>query len=867
MVNKFNMRKKMIEGLMKEVQGPRFGHDEIISYNPWDEYLCGVVIPQSWRNNSENSTYNPDFENISELEGNSAEEDSDIDEINNSFSSTELDATSMIKSFGLSFSLEIPNPQFEICATWARYFEERDEKTAINLFGSEIEITPENPAWKRHSFGEIFDIDFDNYLIDESVREITNTSEELMIEKTLNNYDSEKNIVDYDNDGFVKIYIKRLKMKEDLFTFSIYMVNDLTYIQKPRDYHADIDTCLFQPSIRINCSEEIKTQNIDFINESEKEFGFLYRDKPNVAVGHMCSAIWKSVDYVDKIDINQLWPDYNVRVENNSDYEKFLKPALRTDFIPLFPVSLPKFDLEDNDLLNSDELNAEKLSNLSPIALYDVLIKLVELYRLWIDDNLKSLKNVPSNYVKIANKLISNENFALERMVNGIELIRDDDLVYTSFCFANKAMSLQNSWGNNKDEFKWRPFQIAFFLMCLDDLYDEDSENKEYLDLLWIPTGGGKTEAYLGIMAFTIALRRLKAYEKNETGAGTAIISRYTLRLLTVQQFRRTLKMVTAAELLRIDKSSESIGWRPSFSKIKGDWIYGSTRFSTGLWVGGGVSPIHLLKSGGAIDILEEKNVKLGYNPGEPAQILKCPICGSWLSVPNSGLNDEVNKLHIVVKSSLSKNSVESKLCPLFEDNPVIKLKPIQSKNLHVGYYTLSFEIYGKFTQNQFVSDILTPIDDAGCEIASLGRFNLGYFNSLNAIERISADDEGVFDFEIWCTNPECDLNNVEWYEGCPYSDDDEIKFPDGNSNRIIYSPFEKNTRMPIPAYVIDDHVYSRCPTIIISTADKIARLAFEPRASAIFGNVNYFNKYHGYNRNGMFPQTVPINFKRFIYL
>ena len=228
-----------------------------------------------------------------------------------------------------------------------------------------------------------------------------------------------------------------------------------------------------------------------------------------------------------------------------------------------------------------------------------MLISLPALYEEWIKINEGNLENLEIQDKKIAQNLIQNENTALKRITRGIELIRDEDLVYTSFCFANKVIALQNKWSNPDREFKWRLFQIAFFLMNLEDIFVEDSQNRDVLDLLWIPTGGGKTEAYLGIMAFTIALRRLKAYLENETGAGTSIISRYTLRLLTVQQFRRTLKMITAAEYLRIDKSTGQIGWRPKFSKIQGDWIYGSTRFSTGLWVGGGVSPLHLLKKEG----------------------------------------------------------------------------------------------------------------------------------------------------------------------------------------------------------------------------------------------------------------------------
>ena len=127
--------------------------------------------------------------------------------------------------------------------------------------------------------------------------------------------------------------------------------------------------------------------------------------------------------------------------------------------------------------------------------------------------------------------------------------------------------------------------------------------------------------------------------------------------------------MVTAAEFLRIFKSDRGIGWRPNDSKINGDWIYGSTRFSAGLWVGGGVSPNHLLKEGGAIDLLKGTDVNSIFSQGEPAQILKCPICGSWLSVPELGLNDEINYVHIVISSKNDEIGVKNTLDEIFYDN------------------------------------------------------------------------------------------------------------------------------------------------------------------------------------------------------
>ena len=860
MVIETGLRKTMVEELMKEIKGPRFGADEAISFNPWSEYLSGIVIPEDWVNDLYSSS-SPDEEDISERDDGTKEDSSNDSEMIGNFSTKVLDPKSMIKSFGLSFYADIPNPKIEICATWGRYFKNKDRK-GLKLNGT-IEENEEEDVWERYSFGEIFEIEINEEEdIDETIYKEPK-EKELVITKTLKNYETEKEDINREKDGYVNIQIRRRKTKNNLYIFSIYMLNKLIIKQNMKDSRPDIEKCLFQPSIRINFDDEliIKNKQIEMINNSEKELDFLYQNKPIKALGHMCSSIWEEIDYVDKINIEQLWPDYNIRLKNNKKYEEFKRPKLRTEFIPLYPVTLPNFDLEDNDKLNSEDFLASDLANKSPDEIYETLIQLPELYDLWIKENEKK-KGEYEDYEEIVERLIKKEKNASSRIKKGIELIRDEDLVYTSFTFANKTIALQNEWSQivkNQDkkedereikEFKWRPFQIAFFLMNIEDIFNEDSKSKDTLDLLWIPTGGGKTEAYLGIMAYTIALRRLKAYQNNETGAGTSIISRYTLRLLTVQQFRRTLKMITAAEYLRVYKSENEIGWRPEYSKIKGNWIYGSTRFSTGLWVGGGVSPNHLIKKDGAMDLLKGEETQSTYSLGEPAQILKCPVCGTWLTVPETGLNDDINKLHIVIDSkSLSKVELETGIKKIIKDKPIDFIK-ISSNNHNPGFYTLSIQINDKYSRDKYQKDIATPIKKLGCEIASLSPLNIGYFSSLNKMKGEKIEFEGKFDFEIWCTNPECDLNKIKWIEGCPYPNSDDAYFPDGNFKREIDSPFKDNTRMPIPAYLIDDHVYTRCPTVVISTADKIARLAFEPKASAIFGNVTYYNKYIGFNRN-----------------
>ena len=142
----------------------------------------------------------------------------------------------------------------------------------------------------------------------------------------------------------------------------------------------------------------------------------------------------------------------------------------------------------------------------------------------------------------------------------GIGLLAADSDAWEAFRLANKAMLMQRArsdWLAAADpagppdldgDHRWRPFQIAFILLCLEGIADPHSGDRELTDLLWFPTGGGKTEAYLGLLAFTAMLRRLRAPSH---GHGVTAIMRYTLRLLTIQQFERASLLVCCLESIR----------------------------------------------------------------------------------------------------------------------------------------------------------------------------------------------------------------------------------------------------------------------------------------------------------------------------
>ena len=881
------LRKEMIKGVIEEIRGPRYGPQEVIEYDPWDEYLIGTTIPIDWKNRSERNKsedkdeilYNDllETEMVDDVDFDNSEDNNSENIVNSLSANSILNPNSQIRSFGVSFSVEGESPNIEICATWARYFKDLDSEEAYSLKGEivkrneDIEDIEDEEAgegnksdskkekmkptfWKRESFGYIKSVTIN----DECLR-----GKEIILEGG----EKEDNI---------KLYIKSFLVDENKLEISVYLMNNLKPDYSNKRFRVETEECLFQPSLRI-CLDEKSILGMDTLVESNNELDFLYKEKQVVGSGHLTSVIWKDIDYCREFDEDLLWPEGRIlTLTKNSDFEKFFKPSIRSEFVPLYPINLPKFDLENIDLI----LEAETLANSTQDELYVNLNKLVDAYSTWIEENekeaerLKKENKLSSSEIEIiygdTNKkgLLDKQKEARDRIKEGIKLICSEDLVYLAFCFANKTISLQNEWdkeyrGVEKD-FEWRTFQLAFILMNLESIFNENSKNKEVLDLLWIPTGGGKTEAYLGIMAFTMALRRLKArfgVTDEKTGAGVSIISRYTLRLLTVQQFRRTLKMVTAAECLRVWENNDNIGWRPEKCSLEDDWIYGSVRFSVGMWVGGSVTPLHLNKNNnsgepiGAMGILKfRENVADGAT-GNPAQIIKCPVCGSWLSIPEEdGLTDEENHVHLVVEAQ-SKERLENIL------DSMIELKDIKhqvsNKNLKSNYYAITLIIEGQYSPDDYkllINAIFSEVSekDPSFKFKSLNISNPGYFTSR---KKLGERKETETDFEIWCTNPECKLNHF-WKEGAPISDS-EFKFPDGNHERYIESPFEENKRIPIPAYLIDEHVYFRCPTVIVSTADKIARLAFQPRAGSIFGNIDGYNKYYGYYRNGLFPERA----------
>ena len=139
-----------------------------------------------------------------------------------------------------------------------------------------------------------------------------------------------------------------------------------------------------------------------------------------------------------------------------------------------------------------------------------------------------------------AEELLRRAGVAADRIEAGIDAARDDADALDAFRIANRAVAARAAAAaSDIDEPRWRPFQLAFLLMNLPGIADPSDADREVVDLLFFPTGGGKTEAYLGLAAFTLVLRRLRHPGDGLAGAGVSVLMRYTLRLLTLDQLAR----------------------------------------------------------------------------------------------------------------------------------------------------------------------------------------------------------------------------------------------------------------------------------------------------------------------------------------
>lgn len=845
-----SVRTELLLSLRQEILGPRQSCYEVLpgTQEPRNEFIAGVLIPRDASD-----------QNAKEIEGEAETLGTGIDEYGDDDSDEEapvaaaapvLDPKSLPRSMGISFIIRAKDggkPQIAFCATWARYKDEKD------------------PQGKQ-----VFRRVPNCYLTPELIPIIGSQS-----------------IPPIDK---IQISLRSVPRSDNTYKVSIYIVNK-TSLADPQEESGQrrlqTSDMIFQPQIRVVCGENTELLPFDSfepaveapeagsLEEEDESLALIYQEYQAYARGHLCAAVWQEIDPERPCQKeNPLkWIDGEI-VESqygNQQWQTFAKPDCRTEYVPCYPIQSPEIDWNSELTGHTPELSTAELAEIwNDTAIREALQPLIDGYGVWISHQKARVNDLDSKYQRAGNRHLESCDRALLRMQEAIDLIIGNEEVRLAFCLANKAIDLQASWKGRGGNFRWRPFQLAFVLMNIPAIANPLHPDRRTCDLLAFATGGGKTEAYLGLAAFTMGLRRLRSDKDthgDRTGHGVSVISRYTLRLLTIQQFRRALGLITACEVLRVENlgTSRPVGWRPKDCSWKDNNIWGTTRFSAGLWVGKGVTP-NALKDKflppnssllGAISALAGKR---GVD-GEPAQILNCPCCGSILAVPKDGLGtkQDGHTIHLVIKGDVKPELLSSQVIPLDEmvEAPIFS---VSNSGTADGYITLSMTFYlqtgsrvfAEKLDNWWINQVKPYLNHAPLipfRISRCGYFKKAYTGTRGA--------ENIENFEIYCSNPKCDLNNGQtWNEKVPLPFNKKcLGLIDTPNNFVWEHPLEafkqssNSLRIPISAFTVDDQIYSRIPSLLVATVDKFARLAFEPRAGSLFGNINRYCSREGYYR------------------
>ena len=542
-------RALMLEYVARQLIGPWDGEDELLRERPQARYLTGILFPQE-----ADAGADPDL--AADLEDEIADPSADDDEDEDPLA---LAQQQLPSSVGVSFMLpRWGSVLVEIHA--ARYESEGDEwrRRAVPLVGeSAITLVPPTDGARRTS--------------------------ELI----------------YDGAASVETVWRPFG---DGALITVALVNRRRITQGGK---VDVADCLFQVTLRCHPAESLigRYPTPFHINadQEDEEFSLLYRNVPTFAIGHGCAATWPP-----STPTGAAW--------------------VETTHIPRHITPSVDFDLPDA----ADALSLSRLAEItdSPQEVLRKLYGFVDGYDAWADRLEKSVVEVDVSQQEAAHRLLERVHGARRRMRAGIVLLEEDPVVREAFAMANKAMLMQmirsrdpfarrRAWtdplpdapdyDDPERHWRWRPFQLAFLLLTMESLAVDSCPDRESVDLIWFPTGGGKTEAYLAAMAFTVFHRRLIL---GDQGVGVTVMTRYTLRLLTSQQFQRAATLACACELIHRDNEDRM----------------GSIPVSIGIWVGGSNSPNNYAE---AVKLLEQIREREQTTGG--FQLELCPWCGTEL--------------------------------------------------------------------------------------------------------------------------------------------------------------------------------------------------------------------------------------------
>ncbi|MCC6649748.1 MAG: helicase [Candidatus Eisenbacteria bacterium] len=566
-----------------DLVGPLGGHEEELEQRPGERYIVGTLAPRD-------EVLAP--EKDEDLEG--AEEDEDAQGPSDSGSASRV--TMLPQSFGLTFAVDRACSALSVTARWGRY--EHAPSSS-----KETPTGKPKSAWLRRPF--------------------ECTSDPLVLgEGAIAPWQPDSERADIRVTG-------RVRERDSQWIVTLFLVNDQRAPEKNRD-----EAWLFQCELQVHAAdgsaafvrrplERMGHAGDPAAMAEERELAMLHRHDLEFAVGHGVSVEW------------ELAPNDVARAG-----------SVRTEALPSYDVArMDPVTEADESSLTALELDMRTLGETADSDFAQRLTPLAEAYGGWIKRQRERIERGDDHlapHADVARAAMTKADAALTRIRAGIELLGSNALAAESFRLANLAMAVQRERGYvirerrkgvtvdevnipAKERGRWYPFQLAFMLLnlpSLTDLHHADRSDPEAAagDLLWFPTGGGKTEAYLGLAAYAMVLRRLQGPIEGHSGEhGVAVLMRYTLRLLTIQQYQRAAALMCALEVLRRK------------ARGAGDAGLGDTPFRIGLWVGGTTTPNSTRES--AESVTRARRRQGEFHGVHALQVSRCPWCGEKLSL------------------------------------------------------------------------------------------------------------------------------------------------------------------------------------------------------------------------------------------
>lgn len=642
-MNSSTIRTRLIEALQLDLVGPSNDHqfaEELLPESPSRWYLTGFLVPSDAPLEQRiDETATEEIDSAGEGEGGDDSIEPDRGPARRSI---------LPSSMGLSVLVPQEAKWLDVTVNWGDYVyegadedegaqDENGERSNENRF--EFEATEERETKSRLGWRRLPKVD--------------------RVTVTLAIADRPREIVLPNGDGLVLVVTVREvspmaigadRLPSNTRSVALFLVNR----RQPKHKRGAYKAFAFQASLTVSCEKSFVPRpdlRSNFSSEIAGEWDDLvadlqYRDVFEFAVGHGVSVSAESDSEGNCFEVRTTWV-----------------PCAEVEWVA--PADIPEVEL-GMEILGTLLDAADATAKLNPLTTH---------YREWIERQRSSLEGLDSQRTQTAKDLLMQAEHAARRIEAGISLLAQPEIL-EAFRIANRTMAIA---ARRRESIQkgvlpeslpaphWRPFQLAFILMSMQGMADPNHADREVVDLLFFPTGGGKTEAYLGLAAFAMVLRRLR--NPGLRSAGLSVLMRYTLRLLTLDQLGRASALVCALELER-EKDKSRLGEWP---------------FEIGLWVGSAATPNRMggrkYNGPGREYTAYIKTTKFQQDErnAAPIPLENCPWCGKKFSsrsfrlTPNS---DHPLDLRITCVNYQCEFSGDRSLPILGIDEPIYRRLP-----------------------------------------------------------------------------------------------------------------------------------------------------------------------------------------------